>query len=45
MSQERTHVPLNKTELGRNARRLPTINLIKKGDFKDFCEKATDTLD
>ena len=41
MSHERTHVPLNKTELVRNTRCLPAINLIKKRDFKDFCEKAT----
>ena len=41
MSHERTHVPLNKTELVRNTRCLPAINLIKKRDFKDLCEKAT----
>ena len=45
MSHERTNVYLNKAELVRNARRLPVINLIKRRDFKDFCEKATDTLD
>ena len=45
MFHERTHVSLNKAELVRNARRLPAINLIKKRDFKDFCEKVTDTLD